>query len=344
MRAERLPGEDKGDHYLRRFLFMSIGLIVFVGITALAVFFISLRGEEETMVPEVRGKDLITALLELQVKELYPKIQLRYSQSSADKDLILEQEPPAGTIVRAGRRIRLVVSQGMMINTVENYIGRSIDEVRMDLQTLFASSSQPLLSLKEPFMYEYAPEPAGTILQQSPEPKTPLSGPMVLEFVVSRGPENARIRVPTLVGLSLNDALEQISLSGINFGFSLRPVRPGEQPETVVSQNPMEQSAVAINTRVSLVVASPVTLESDTVFALFKYTIPRNPYPLTVWLEAQLPSGERRRLISVEYLGGEFTVPYRLPVGSILILSMLNRELHRETVTAPMDALFLDQL
>jgi hypothetical protein len=52
-----------------------------------------------------------------------------------------------------------------------------------------------------------------------------------------------------------------------------------------------------------------------------------------VRLEALLPSGERLRLISVEYPGGEFTVPYRLPAGSTLVLSMLNREIHRETVS-----------
>jgi hypothetical protein len=61
----------------------------------------------------------------------------------------------------------------------------------------------------------------------------------------------------------------------------------------------------------------------------------KNPYPLGIRLEALLPSGERRRLLTVEYPGGELTVPYRLPADSVLILSMLNREIHRETIRAP---------
>ncbi|MDR1373622.1 MAG: PASTA domain-containing protein [Treponema sp.] len=141
------------DH-LRLFLSMAAGILIFVGIVAVSVFFIALRGGEETMVPEVRGKDLTAALMDLQIKELYPRIDLRYSQTSADKGLILEQNPLPGTIVKAGRRIRLVVSQGVMINRVENYLGRSIDEVRVELQAMFASAASPLLSLKEPFMYE----------------------------------------------------------------------------------------------------------------------------------------------------------------------------------------------
>jgi hypothetical protein len=46
----------------------------------------------------------------------------------------------------------------------------------------------------------------------------------------------------------------------------------------------------------------------------------------------------------VEYPGGKFTVPYRLPLGTTLILSMLNREIYRETVAPASESLSLDQL
>jgi beta-lactam-binding protein with PASTA domain len=333
-------------NHLRFFISLALGLIVFVGIIALTVFFIAVRGAEQTMVPDVRGKDLTEALLELQVKELYPRIQLRYSQSANDKGLILEQNPGGGTIVKAGRRIRLVVSQGVVINTVENYTGRNIDEVRMDLRTLFASTGniQPLLSLKEPFMYQFSAEPAGTILRQSPEPGTHISGPMVLEFVVSRGLENAITRVPALTGLSVSDALEQIGKAGIGFSFSLRPVRENETAETVVYQEPPAESSVAVNTVVFVMLGAPLQVDEGEVFGLFSYTLPENPYPLPVSLEALLPSGERRLLASINHPGGDFTLPYRLPLGASLILSMLNREIYREEIQPPLDALSLDQL
>jgi beta-lactam-binding protein with PASTA domain len=335
-------------NHLRLFLSMAAGLIVFVGIIAVSVFFIAVRGAEQTMVPDVRGKDLTAALLELQVKELYPRIQLRYSQSSLDKGIILEQDPSAGTIVKAGRRIRLVVSQGVIINNVENYVGRNVDEVRMDLQTFFASTGSaaalPLLSLKEPFMYQYSPEAPGTILKQSPLPGADISGPLVLEFVVSRGPENLQLEVPNLLGLSVADALEEISRSGVDFTFVLRALRGREQGETVVFQSPAGGTMMPANTRLSVSVTIPEEPENGEIFALFKHTIPRNPYPLAIRLEALLPSGERRLLFTAEYPGGELTLPYRLPAGSVLILSMLNREIYRETVTVPPEDLSPEQL
>ena len=335
-------------NHLRLFISMAIGILAFVGIIAIVIFFVAVRGAEQVMVPEVRGLELTEALMELQTKELYPRLQLRYSQSARDKGLILEQEPRPGTIVKAGRRIRLVVSQGVIVNSVENYTGRTIDEVRMDLQTLFASEqgagSQPLLSLKEPLMYEYSAEAPGVILQQNPPPGTEISGPVALEFVVSRGVENAVRSIPTLTGLSVTEALERIGSSGIDFVFTLREPRDREKGETVVFQSPPGESRAPANTVVQITVTAPDELPEGEVSGLFKYTIPKNPYPLSVRLEALLPDGERRRLVTVEYPGGDFTVPYRLPQGSTLILSMLNRELYRETVAPAAEALSPDQL
>jgi beta-lactam-binding protein with PASTA domain len=327
--------EEYVANHLKLFISMAAGILVFVGIIAVSIFFIAVQGAEQIMVPEVRGKELTEALLELQVKELYPRLQLRYSHSALDRGLILEQEPRAGAIVKAGRRVRLVVSQGVLISKVAQYTGRNVDEVRMDLQTLIASpGGASLLSLKEPLMYDYSTAPAGTILAQKPEPGTDIAGPLTLEFVVSRGPENALVTVPQLAGLSIGGALEQIGGSGVAFAFTLREIRAGETGETVIFQNPPAHTSAPANAPVQLTATVPEKLAEGEVFGLFRYTVPQNPYPLALRLEALIPSGERLRLISVEYSGGEFTVPYRLPEGSTLVLSMLNREIHRETAAA----------
>jgi beta-lactam-binding protein with PASTA domain len=319
--------------HFKLFIFSITFLLVMMGIAAVFIFYYYVQVPEQTMVPDVRGKELTEALLDLQVKELYPRIYLRYSQVSGDKGQILEQDPKPGTIAKAGRRIRLVVSQGVAINKVENFIGRSIDEVRMDIQTIYApSGSLPLLTLKEPLMYDYSSEMPGTVLAQKPEPGVDISGPLILELVVSRGRENAIVAVPQLTGLDVPKALELIGGTGINFQFNLREKNGNEKGGTVVYQMPAANAAIPLNTAVELIAAIPDDLAEGEVFDLFSYTIPMNPYPLTVRLEALLPLGERIRLITVNYPGGDFTVPYRLTEGTVLVLSMLNRELHRETV------------
>jgi beta-lactam-binding protein with PASTA domain len=285
------------------------------------------------MIPDVVGYELSAALLELQEKELYPRLQLRYSQTSEDRGLVLEQDPKPGTIVKAGRRIRLVVSQGVILNKVENFIGRSINDVKMDLQTIYTSSGGiPLLTINEPMIYEFSAESPGIILAQKPEPGADISGPMIIEFIVSRGRENTTVTVPQLTGLEIAKALELISGNDINFIFSAREKRSGEKGETVVYQTPPSDTTVPMNTLVQLTVTYPENLENNEIFDIFRYAIPANPYPLEVRLEALLLSGERIRLFTGNYMGGDFTVPYKLPAGTVLVLSMLNRELYRETV------------
>lgn len=325
---------DKIESYvaarLRIFIAAAVALIAFVTLVALTVFFIAVRGAEQTMVPDVSGKELTAALLELQAKELYPRIQLRYSQDAADKGTILDQDPSPGAIVKAGRRIKLVVSRGVVVDKVENYVGQNLDDVKMHLQTLFSTSSRPLLALKEPPMYQFSTEAAGTILEQKPEPGTDVAGPTRLEFVVSRGPENAMVKVPDLVGLPIADAMERIRQSGIFFSFSVRPAQSGEAGETVVSQLPAGQAVVTANTRVALVVSVPNKVPAGEIFGVFERMLPEYPYPLSLKLEALLPTGERRRLVATDHPGGAFTAPYHLPEGSVLILSILNREVLRE--------------
>ena len=333
MRLDLSSIEEYVTSHLKMFIFSVLGLLVLLGVIAITVFFIHLRGAEQIMVPNVQGKELTQALLELQVKELYPRIQLRFSQNAADRGLILEQDPRPGTIVRAGRRIRLVVSQGIIVNRIENFVGRNIEDVRMDFLTVFVSpGGLPLLIMQEPLMFEFSPEPPGTILAQRPEAGTDISGATTMEFIVSRGREHTSVTIPQLTGLELSRVLELISSTGINFQFNTVQRSEAERGQTIVSQHPPAHSTVPSSTVVQLTVTTPEFLEPDEVFGLFRYTIPPNPFPLPVRLDAILPAGERIRLFTVEYPGGEFTVPYRLPVGSTLVLTMMNRELHREAV------------
>jgi len=192
-------------------------------------------------------------------------------------------------------------------------------------------------------MYVFSALAPGTILEQNPEPGANISGPIQLEFVVSKGLEDAVIIVPQLTGLSIPAAMDRIGSSGINFSFSVRNVQDQERYETVVEQVPEASSSINAGTVVHLIITPPRSLDSE-VFRIFRYTIPMNPYPLAVRLEALYPSGERVRIINVNYLGGDFTVPYKVPVGSVLILSMLNREIYRETVNPLSDPLSLDQM
>jgi len=313
-------------HY-RALIAALVSLVVLMGLSGVIAFFFTLRGEEQTLVPNVVDMELSAALVKLQEKELYPRVSLRFSSDPETRGRILEQEPLPGAIVKAGRRISLVVSRGAAQDKVGDYVGQTVDEVKIHLQTVFGSTRQ-LITVKEPLVYVYDPSPAGTILEQSPEPNVDLSGPTQLTFVVSRGPEKAKVKVPDLVGLTLQDAALQIEKSGIAFQFTMRPIEGRERPGTVVAQLPAPGTLEDPGAPVSIVFGSPAQAEG-VVVGLFSQSLPEYPYPLRAVLYAEPPSGARVPLISVDHPGRSFTMPYALPEGSVLVLQVLNKVVAR---------------
>jgi eukaryotic-like serine/threonine-protein kinase len=299
-------------------------VIVLMAVAALAAFLLSLRGAEQTMVPDVRSMELAQALVKLQEKELYPRISLRFTDDPNDRGKIVDQSPSAGAIVKAGRRIALTVSRGSVVDKVENFVGQDVNEAKIHLQTLFAGT-RPLLSVKEPPVYVFDKAPAGTILEQKPLPDTELAGPTQLELRVSRGPEKPQVRVPDLGGLSIDDAILQVEKTDLVVNFTMRPAGKTERAGAVVAQTPAGGSMIPPNARVSVTLSSP-RLDKEEVAGVFKRDLPEYPYPLKVSLEARSPSGDRTPIMTVNHPGGAFTAPYVLPEGYVLVLSVLDRE------------------
>lgn len=310
----------------RIILLSGVTAVVLTIAACLVVFFLSLKGSERVMVPDVTGKDLAVAMLEMQAKELYPKIQLRYSDKTNDKGLIIDQSPHAGAIVKAGRRINIVVSRGVIVDRVENFVGQNVDDVKIHLQALFTSTATPLLVIKEPPLYRFDSATAGTILEQDPKADTPITGPIQLTLVISRGPENNKVSVPLITGLSISDVLSRMATSTVVFDFSSRAPEGREVSGTVVSQMPAENSMVNAYSRVSAVIAMPVKSTDDKVYGIFTEMLPSYPYPFQIRLDAVPPKGDRYTLISMKHPGGSLTVPYAVPDGTVLSLTILNKE------------------
>ncbi len=100
----KIESFDK-DHY--RVMAYGLGAVIALMVVAgLSAFLLSLRGAEQTLVPDVRGMELAQALVMMQEKELYPRVSLRFTDNPLDRGKIVDQSPSAGAIVKAGREFR----------------------------------------------------------------------------------------------------------------------------------------------------------------------------------------------------------------------------------------------
>lgn len=311
-------------------LFVTVILAIAVMLlTCLAVFFATVRGPEKVLVPEVEGKELAQALLEMQVKELYPKIQLRYDEQPSGT--ILAQAPSSGAIVKAGTRVNLTVSRGAIVSEVGNYVGLKFDDVKIDLTTMFTGSSRPLILLAEP-VYKASLEEAGTILEQEPPSGTKISDPVTVNLIVSRGPNFDNTSVPRLTGKSVNEILALLPNLKVVLDFTGHKAAEGEKENSVVAQQQFENQYVENYTRMWVEMAFPAKPKDDLIYGIFEAELAQFPYPVAMTVECIESNGQRSQLAALNHTGGHFSVPYAVSEGSELILRVAGKVAKRITV------------
>jgi beta-lactam-binding protein with PASTA domain len=297
----------------------------FVAVFALALlagtlsFLLTLQGNEVTMVPNLEDRDLVGALEELQSRGLNVNVQQRYFSDPSVAGKVIDQSPDPGSQVRVGRVVNVIVSRGPVVDQVGDYVGLTLEDLRIQLAAQFANY-EPLLEVKnQNLSYVFSEEEAGTIISQQPEPGFKLAGYTELKLLVSRGPEVLGVAAPEIVGLDYRQALGLLAVRNVPFVFR----NTSQSPENaigglVVSQFPEAGETVAPGERLVLRINPLETSSANEVADIYYSVIPEFALPVTVAVDFITPDGESRRFFQTQHAGGELTFPYVLPTGSII--------------------------
>lgn len=344
------------------FVWYSISLFVIMAVAALAVFLGINKGYERVLVPDVVGMNLVRAELILQEKELYPRLQMRYSDVPGQAGQIISQSPKKGSVVKAESRVTLVVSRGVVFDHVGNYVGTNLDAFKETLDALYAGAEIPSLTIANPIFKQDAALP-GTILEQDPPEGTPITQPIELKFIVSSGPTKQMVKIPDFTGKTVTEVLSAMSTTKLTFDFTQHIASGSEVPGTVVKQvNPGNKTEVGEYAHIQLEFAMPAITEvSDTeetpaqanqnglneaeatdaslvrdttnyVHGVLSTRIAEYPYAVPVKLDVIPLEGSRYGLATFNHVGGDLTIPYAAPHGSVLVLSVLDREVERVSI------------
>jgi serine/threonine-protein kinase len=144
---------------------------------------------------------------------------------------VLSQEPAAGTTVRRGRTIRVIVSLGGETLHVPSLVGQPGRQADLALRR---QGLQPGWDarLHDPDV------PEGVVIAQSP-PGDALTVPGEhVHLLVSEGPRPPRWVMPDLSGRPLREVQDWITLCGFRTGPVRRMPAEGKDPGTVVGQLP----------------------------------------------------------------------------------------------------------
>ncbi len=309
--------DDQDTKYFKITVFLIIGVFATMVLLTFLIFFINLKGEEKTVVPNVTSStsdkiDLITALLALQEKNLNYKIEMKTS-SKFSRGMIMEQNPKSGTEVKMGRKVTLVVSKGPVISKIDDYTGKTLAWLRYELQGAFASNEKALIEIREPIMYKYDDSEPGTILEQSPAQGTTIFEDKLtyIDLVVSKGPKGKTKVADNYVGKHFEDAIKKLAEDNtMMVTVTGNDKKYGEG--IITAQNPASGDEIPYNTPIKLSVNSiSKSLGDDDVFGIFEYIMDRYKVPVEIKFVARYKN-EEQVLLSLKIEGGRISFPYVL--------------------------------
>ena len=160
---------------------------------------------------------------------------------------VYKQSPVAGRTVREGQSVTLTVSLGTQYITVPdltNYVQ--------------ADAEQQLKNLGVSVLVTQAVEPSvasGAVIRTDPAAGSQVAAGSTVVVYISRPQVSTTTKVPSLVGMSADDARTLLVQNHLGLGsqteqYSSQPVG------TVISQNPEAGSTAKLNGRVSIVVSA----------------------------------------------------------------------------------------
>ena len=197
---------------------------------------------DDGRVPTVVGLPFDDAAASLQKAGFNPvKGEIRFHRTVA-KDVILQQDPPAGSLQKRGIDITLAVSGGQRSATVPEVAGLSQQQARLAIENAgfqFGAVRQ-----------QTSEQPRGAVVGSDPPAGDSVQLPAAVRITISQGP--SALQLPDLTGRSVADARSTLEQLGLHVGAISRDTSSFQPENTVLSQSPAAGNLVPAGARVNL--------------------------------------------------------------------------------------------
>jgi len=228
------------------------GLAGFVAVVLLMdnlVMPIFVRKGEEFALPNITA--LTTEDARRKVEELGLELHIGgYKHSPARLEgTVLSQEPLAGTMVKSGRPIAVIVSKGSELVRLPYLAGKTIRQASLTLTDLGMVPGEVTWAYTDSLPPEVL---LGTL---------PPSGALVpkgsrIGLVANQGTSQDSLAMPDLVGTRIADAVDILNEMGLEFGVVIRQYLPDLLPGTVLEQSEPAGVWVRLGDVIDFVVAA----------------------------------------------------------------------------------------
>ena len=227
-------------------------IIVAVGVILRLPFFSGIFDKEDTIkVPNLLGEKLTDVLQDEEVLKQFKVVeQSREPSSEYEEGEIIRQDPEGGSSVSESKElitINVVVSSGQETIEMINVVGDDYDVAvsrlqQMDLK-VDTATKQASDTVEE-----------GKVISSNPVKGAKVSPGDRVQLVISTGPDVKKVAVPTLTGISLDNARSIAHSAGLNIG-NVSEVNSDKPAGQVIYQSVAPNTQVDEGTSITLQVS-----------------------------------------------------------------------------------------
>ena len=258
----------------------SFALVVFVAVMAGAGYYVFTRavaGGGYVTVPNIVNMPMAKATYVIQDQGLVIGRQVAMPSDRVPPYHVISQVPPAGKVVRMGRKVYPTVSKGPDFEVAPRLVG--------ELQVVAAKIIQDNGFRLGGIAYIPHEEPMDTVIAQDPPPGHDIASGGSIFLLVSAPASKAKHYMPDLTGQSLQEVMELLAPLGVE-AVPLRVDRPDAPFDVVFEQQPEPGALVSPGSRVSFKIRATETVPGLWREQYVEYKVPdwRDPGEIRIIL------------------------------------------------------------
>jgi len=232
---------------IAKFTALGLAFLLAAGASAYLTLTLIIKSEDTVIVPNLVGKDVVSALELLTDLQLNTKVNGSEYNQRFPKNHVTFQEPEAGSEIKKDRDVRIILSKGAKNILMPNILTLSDQQARMIIEENGLTRGQ--LS----HTYSNSVEKDHVIVQ------VPTAGTMItrgakVDILVSLGPRPVKYVMPDLSGHSFEQAVLMIENANLTVGDIRSRFDKHKTRNSILLQDPPAGYSVNINNPVDLVI------------------------------------------------------------------------------------------
>jgi len=205
-------------------------------LSAVTTIRVAIHGRQEKM-PKLVGVSIESARRMTSYRGLELKVEDRLFSTQYPAEVVLEQVPPAGTPLKTGQHVHVLVSLGPPQVTVPSVVGDSLRAAQL-------TAVQQGLTLGDIALIPWTGAPDQVVAQDPPAKTSNLRTP-TLNLLVAAGQPQPAYLCPRFIGQPLASVRRILENNGFRLGNVTAVGTNGSVPGIVLTQNPPPGGKIA---------------------------------------------------------------------------------------------------